>query len=468
MTKTKFSGKDLLKVGIHQGPIMATILEILEDKYKYESKLEKRKLLKKLVKDPEAFSSDPIWAQVSLALQVEEKEEEELEEKKLKKQPANFTVFGADFIEREAYEQMVEAMRLPISVTGALMPDAHLGYGLPIGGVLAADNAVIPFGVGVDIGCRMCLSVFDLPKKWLDKHEDDLKSILLKNTRFGTGCIFEDPMDDPIFERKEFKEIPKVKEFRDRAYQQIGTSGGGNHFVDFGLVEIKNPENELNLAPGVYFSVLSHSGSRGLGAGLANYYTKIAMDICPLPRHSKSLAWLNLNSQVGQEYWMAMNLAGDYASASHHQIHKRISKAISEKPIARVENHHNFAWKEKLASGQEVIIHRKGATPALKGVLGIIPGSMSTPGFIIRGKGEENSLCSCAHGAGRVLSRRAAKRTLKPSQMIENLEKHHITLLGGGLDEAPMVYKDIDAVMKAQNELVEVIAVFHPRIVRMA
>jgi tRNA-splicing ligase RtcB (3'-phosphate/5'-hydroxy nucleic acid ligase) len=166
------------------------------------------------------------------------------------------------------------------------------------------------------------------------------------------------------------------------------------------------------------------------------------------------------------EYWLAMNLAGDYASANHHIIHNKISRAIGEKPLAMIENHHNFAWKE-MYEGKEVIVHRKGATPAGKGALGIIPGSMTAPGFIVRGKGEVASLSSASHGAGRKMSRTKALANITHEALNKELKEHGVKLLGGGLDEAPFAYKDIHEVMQRQQTLVDVLGTFHPRIVQM-
>ncbi len=254
---------------------------------------------------------------------------------------------------------------------------------------------------------------------------------------------------------------------KDRAWQQIGTSGGGNHFVEFGIVKITTEINEYNLPVGQYLAVLSHSGSRGLGANIARHYTKLAMDVCKLPQEAKHLAWLDLDTEAGQEYWLAMNLAGDYASACHHQIHERIAIGLRETPLAMIENHHNFAWKEKDPEGNEVIVHRKGATPAGKGVLGIIPGSMATPGFIVRGQGLAASINSASHGAGRTMSRTKAKQTILPGHVKKFLKNAGVQLIGSGLDEAPMAYKDIHQVMEYQKDLVDVLGTFMPKIVRM-
>jgi tRNA-splicing ligase RtcB len=162
-----------------------------------------------------------------------------------------------------------------------------------------------------------------------------------------------------------------------------------------------------------------------------------------------------------------MNLAGDYASANHHHIHERLASALGERALFRVENHHNFAWKEMLVDGTEVIVHRKGATPAGKDVLGIIPGSMTAPGYVVKGKGNATSINSASHGAGRTMSRSAAKQCITNKMVKQELQKHGVDLLGGGLDEAPMAYKDIRKVMNHQDELVEVLGEFTPKIVRM-
>ena len=252
-----------------------------------------------------------------------------------------------------------------------------------------------------------------------------------------------------------------------KAYQQLGTSGGGNHFVEFGIVKLNEVKPEWNLIPGEYIAVLSHSGSRGLGANIAKHYTYLASKQCPLPKQVQHLAWLDLNTHDGQEYWAAMNLAGEYAKACHDDIHRRIAKVLGKRIVFNIENHHNFAWKE-MYNNEEVIVHRKGATPASKDVMGIIPGSMTAPGFLVRGKGEENSINSASHGAGRQMSRTQAIKSLSQNKINDYLNDFGITLIGSGKDEAPMAYKDIHEVMNAQQDLVDVVATFTPKMVRMA
>lgn len=456
----KLTGHDLRSLGFAEGKAMGIALAILEKEYASLSPEAQSALLKNVLENPGAFTNDANLGALAHALTAPIDTTIPLQEGK------PYQVYGADAIEAGAIAQMQTAMKLPIAVSGALMPDAHQGYGLPIGGVLATNNAVIPYGVGVDIGCRMCLTLYDLPVAQLDEKKDAFKKLLINNTQFGTA-VFKRPKDHEIFQRPEFNDIKVVRELKDRAWKQIGTSGGGNHFVEFGVVEIVSPVNEYNVAPGIYLALLSHSGSRGLGASIAGHYTKVAMDTCKLPQEARHLAWLDLDTEAGQEYWLAMNLAGDYASACHHQIHERVAIGLRETPVAMIENHHNFAWKEKDALGNEIIVHRKGATPAGKGVLGIIPGSMATPGFIVRGKGEAASVNSASHGAGRTMSRTRAKQTLSGADVNAFLKQAGVELIGSGLDEAPMAYKDIHQVMNAQQELVDVLGSFMPKIVRM-
>ncbi|WP_129714054.1 RtcB family protein [Pedobacter sp. SYP-B3415] len=386
----------------------------------------------------------------------------------LREETPSYRIFGSEFIESGALAQMNTAMRLPVALAGALMPDAHQGYGLPIGGVLATEaNTIIPYAVGVDIACRMCMSIFELPGSAAGLRSEELKKLLLQHTNFGIGGETQTYFDSSIFDRPEWQETKQIRLLKDKAYRQLGTSGTGNHFVEWGELEMQADGFE-GIPAGSYLALLSHSGSRGFGGSIAAHYSALAMEKTLLPKEAKHLAWLDLDTSEGQEYWIAMNLAGDYASANHHEIHNKIARALGIRPLARIENHHNFAWKEQLPNGREVMVHRKGATPAGNGVAGIIPGSMTAPGFLVRGKGEQSSLQSAAHGAGRAMSRSAAFKTLNRAAVQAELLRHKVSVLGSDLDEAPMAYKDIDKVMAAQKELVDVLAVFRPRIVRMA
>jgi len=467
MAKLKLRGKQLQKIGYPEGKLIGLAINVAYEHFRREPQEWVLNMLQQVLAHPESFRTVAGWERIAQVILNEQSEAAANKPFELAKNAREFPIYGDEQIEIGAKDQMYTAMRLPITVQGALMPDAHQGYGLPIGGVLATENSVIPYGVGVDIGCRMCLSIYALPPQLLVGEKDKFKHLLGEHTRFGFEA-FERPMDDPIFSRDEFKYVKVARDNRDKAYQQIGSSGGGNHFVEFGIANITAADNGMNLPLGEYLAVLSHSGSRGMGANIAKHYTEVAMKTCRLPKEARHLAWLTLDSEAGHEYWAAMTLAGDYAAACHDHIHRRLAKALGEKPLARIENHHNFAWKEHLADGREVIVHRKGATPAGKGVLGIIPGSMTAPGFIVRGKGNFASLQSASHGAGRLMSRSAAKKSLTQSEVSKHLADHGIHLIGGGIDEAPMAYKDIHTVMANQTELVEVLGAFYPRMVRMA
>jgi tRNA-splicing ligase RtcB len=258
---------------------------------------------------------------------------------------------------------------------------------------------------------------------------------------------------------------PVTQQLKDKAWKQLGTSGSGNHFVEFGI--FTPTSDDAGIPPGEYLALLSHSGSRGTGAQVCARYSRIAMDRHQeLPKELKHLAWLSLDEADGQEYWNAMNLMGKYAAANHALIHKHIGRKLGADVILDVENHHNFAWKE-MHGGREVIVHRKGATPAGEGVLGIIPGSMASPGFLVRGKGNVASLESASHGAGRVMSRTKAMQSFTWSAVRKLLAANQVELLSAGLDEVPGVYKDIHEVMAAQQDLVDVLGRFDPRLVKM-
>ncbi len=374
-------------------------------------------------------------------------------------------------LDPEAVKQMAHACALPISVAGALMPDAHVGYGLPIGGVLAVENAVIPYAVGVDIACRMKLTVYDRKANVIGGQKDRFANILESETRFGVGCEFKQPRQHDVMD-EDWSITPVTQQLHEKAWRQLGTSGSGNHFVEFGSFTVDETQaRELVISPGSYLALLSHSGSRGAGAKVCEVYSKRALAYQNgLPSELKRLSWLPLDLADGQEYWAAMNLMGRYAEANHAIIHKHIAKKIGAACILDIENHHNFAWKEThTISGQEreIIVHRKGATPADVGVLGVIPGSMASPGYVVRGRGVAASLNSASHGAGRVMSRSQAMQSFTWSGVRKQLAAAGVELLSSGLDEVPGVYKDIAEVMAAQTDLVEVLGRFDPKIVKM-
>ncbi len=477
MKKEKISNNELSALGINDLELLVSFSRVANGLLKNQvmNKAEILTNLEALIEDPMpyyALKKNGKFRNIAEKVIALRKEGNFVKQQrsvhKLKEEMTDFPVYGLEHIEAGALAQMKTAIRLPVTVAGALMPDAHQGYGLPIGGVLATRaDTIIPYAVGVDIACRMCLSIFDLPGQTVDKENAMLKGLLLNHTNFGMGGTTSAYHDSSLFDHADWSATKTIRLLKDKAYRQLGTSGTGNHFVEWGELIIADGALE-GIPAGTYLALLSHSGSRGFGGSIANHYSALAMKKTKLPSEAKHLAWLDLNTEDGQEYWIAMNLAGEYASANHHEIHNKIAKALNQNPLMRIENHHNFAWKEQLADGTEVMVHRKGATPAGKDVLGVIPGSMSTPGFVVRGKGEAASINSASHGAGRLMSRSAAFKKLDKALIAANLVDKKITLMGSDMDEAPMAYKNIHAVMAAQAGLVEVLAEFHPRIVRMA
>jgi tRNA-splicing ligase RtcB (3'-phosphate/5'-hydroxy nucleic acid ligase) len=420
---------------------------------------------------PLDYLGDPVLGNLARACAKSSEAEAAVADDALRDEAVPYTTWGADQIDIAARAQMDTALRLPISVAGALMPDAHVGYGVPIGAVLATEGAVIPYAVGVDIACRMRLSVYPVSPIVLGQRPGQFKQALLEQTRFGRGAAWTPHTrpEHPVLDDPAWKATRQLRPLQTTAYQQLGTSGTGNHFVEWGRLHLDTADAGLGLEAGDYLALLSHSGSRGVGFKIANYYSKLAESLHPqLDRAARQLAWLPLESEAGAEYWLAMTLAGQFAAANHHVIHQRVARAVGLQALAVVENHHNFAWRATLPDGRQFIVHRKGATPAGPGVLGVIPGSMADPGYVVRGRGAPGSLDSASHGAGRAMGRQQALRTITKPMRDDYLRARGVTLLGGGLDESPQAYKRIEAVMAAQADLVDVVGRFTPALVRMA
>jgi tRNA-splicing ligase RtcB len=473
-SKNKISNQDFYDMGIRDVALIRQLGRLASKFKKVYSKDESLKLIKEIIDDPVRFTGQHgkmnEIAMMLLNSGIKGKSRpQKVSETGLLKKPLEYKIFGHENIDSETLEQMRTAMCLPVIIKGALMPDAHVGYGIPIGGVLATRrNIVIPYAVGVDIACRMCLSVYDLPCEAIYDEENKLKKAITDCTIFGVGGENKKHFDTSVFDKPEWKATETIRSLKPKAYSQYGTSGAGNHFVEWGVLDIIADDDLLDLKPGRYLSLLSHSGSRNFGSSICDTYFDIAKQKTILPREARHLAWLDLDTDEGQEYWIAMNLAGEYASANHHEIHAKIARAMNINTIRMIENHHNFAWKDTIEDGTEVIIHRKGATPAGLNNIGIIPGSMTQHGFIVRGKADSSSLKSASHGAGRQLSRTQAMKSIDRDYLEKYLQDKGVVLTGGDTDEAPMAYKDIDQVMKSQEKLVEIIARFSPKIVRMA
>jgi tRNA-splicing ligase RtcB len=454
--------KELHNLGIPKGEPIKLAYEAVEQTVKAGMNRETlRKTLKAVTGNPKAYVEDPVWGELANSLRESDHARAGFSHRT---EPAPYRRWGSD-MEADSIRQMENACNLPVSVAGALMPDAHVGYGLPIGGVLATRNAVIPYAVGMDIACRMKMTVLDLPVSAIRGQEGRLRNVIEKATAFGVGEGFKARKEHAVMEEDwSFSKI--TGQCRDKARFQLGSSGSGNHFVEFGTLTLDR--DDLGLKSGAYFALLSHSGSRGTGGQVATHYSKLAMSLHrELPRELQHLAWLDLNSDAGREYWQAMELMGKYAAANHYLIHRDIAKHLGVRVLLDIENHHNFAWKEN-HFGQDVIVHRKGATPAGKGVVGIIPGTMATPGYVVRGRGVSESMNSAAHGAGRRMSRTMTKSSYTWHEGKKFLAEHDVVLISAGLDEVPMGYKDIESVMAAQADLVEIIARFDPKLVKMA
>jgi len=457
--------KELSKLGYTDNVARSVAIELVTKNCKHFSFEEICKLLRDINRCPEQYKQDAVWGKLARILSPDKQTVTNYE---LRESPIHYYIYGEDGIDELSKKQMEVAMRLPVTFADALMPDGCAGYGLPIGGVLATtEDVVIPYAVGKDIGCRMSLTILDAGADYLEKYNDRAIEALVYNTAFGLDGVLPFKQYHPLFDKSEFREIPVLKKLREKAVMQLGSSGKGNHFVD--ICEIKMPTNNaLELSEGKYIGILSHSGSRGLGANIADYYTTIAKETCRLPRQAGPFAWLSLNTEAGQEYWKCMEIAGDYSAVNHECIHYNVAKALRLKPLVCVSNHHNFAWRDMLPNGRTIIIHRKGATPAHLGELGIIPGSMTAPGYIVSGKGCAESLYSASHGAGRIMSRLDARNSVSRYALKKLLAEKNVTLIGGNTEEAPQAYKRIDKVMESQKELVSIEGKIIPRIVRMS
>jgi len=348
---------------------------------------------------------------------------------------AKFGEVGTD-IPFNAIDQMNEVMRIPPALKGALMPDAHKGYAMPIGGVVGMLNAVSPSFVGYDIACRMTVSFLDISPEEFMKAKlgftpggglfEDMQAV----SSFGIGSHFEKPHDHEVMHDPLWNQLPHLKALKDKAQNQLGSSGGGNHFFKLATYYQKLAEKEIQ------------AQFRGI---------------------KKGYEWLNMEHDTGREYWKIMQLMGRYAQACHHIIHDSFIKRTGISGHGRMENHHNFAWVEN-----GMYVHRKGATPAAQKQSGIIPGTSGTTSFLVEGLGNEESLNSSSHGAGRPFSRTEAKRRHDDEAFKKHWTETGVLYDSVGNDETYQAYKDIERVIKVQEgSLIKVIARMKPEIVLM-
>ena len=386
-----------------------------------------------------------------------------------------FVVFGAGLVDEKTIEQMRGAMNSEVVRLGSLQADGHYGYSAPIGAVLGMDNAVSPVSVGYDQACGMRAAQLNVQ---FSEIKDDLASYLHEMQRvipIGLGKTHEKPIDHEIFNRPEWDEEPLASMetrdgglFEDFCRKVLGSAGAGNHF--YSIVEAED---------GTAWSLI-HFGSRSPGYKLAEYFIALADKEQPEVAKTTGLTWLTMESDAGQAYWQMHQFARDFAYAGRDHVGAKMAEILGTTEKFVVHNHHNHAEIEE-HEGQKLYVHRKGATPANVDEWGIIPGSMGDSSYVVQGLGNEESLRSSSHGAGRVMSRNAAHGKWDKKKgdwriaprvtrgaMDAWLKKEGVIVLGGDLDESPHVYKRIDEVMGAQTELVKAIVKLSPRGVVMA
>lgn len=352
----------------------------------------------------------------------------------------------ADVLEQEALNQFESAMQQPFVVRGALMPDAHTGHSLPIGAVVATEDVIVPSWVGYDIGCGMCAipTTFKLP-------EVREKAKLIFNDIYKAipvGFSHNDLDTDWGL----WQYLPRTDKFNSiftkNGLKQLGSLGGGNHFIEIG-------HDKSNTV-----WVIIHSGSRGIGHAVATYYMRLASGD---GKAKEGHYGLDVESPVGKDYVKDMKFCLEFALENRREMLRRVAKVLSKHCSGMAEwnklinrNHNHAEFKDGLW------VHRKGATHAEKGMLGVIPGNMRDGSFIVEGKGNPESLSSSSHGAGRVLGRKEAKKTLDISQFEETMDGIVAKVDNDTLEESPFAYKNIFTVMEQQKDLVGVVAYIRP------
>ena len=364
-------------------------------------------------------------------------------------------------IERGALDQLYNLANLPFVFKHiAAMPDCHQGYGMPIGGVMATKDVIVPNAVGVDIGCGMiCVrtSLTEIPTETLKKIMSDIRTLI----PVGFNKHKSRQAGMPLWRTDSL--VPSIVESEyENAEKSLGTLGGGNHFI------------EVQKGDDAYLYVMVHSGSRNLGLKIANHYNKLAIEkneewFSSVPKKWQ-LAFLPILSGIGRAYLNEMDYAVRFAFANRCLMMDRIEEAFKNHIDVNFFAHdminiaHNYAMMEH-HFGENVMVHRKGATSSYKDQLGIIPGSQGTASYIVRGKGHPESFMSCSHGAGRLMGRKEAQRTLDLEEEKRKLDSKGIIHSIRGkkdLDEASGAYKDIADVMRHQRKLVSIERVLHP------
>lgn len=365
-----------------------------------------------------------------------------------------------DEVEDSCMEQIVRLASLPYAFHHiAIMPDAHTGVGMPIGGVLATKGVVVPNAVGVDIGCGMCAVRTTLKASELERKDiTSVMGYIRKNIPLGFDHR-KTPMDESLLPEADFDKLPYLKNMKAAMLCQLGTLGGGNHFIEI-QKDVANDD----------VWIMIHSGSRNVGLSIAKQYAKIAVEWCAkwYSETQPGLEFLPIEFEEGKKYLLEMEYCKQFALANRKVMMDFIMEGFRLiKPNVEfgdlINIAHNYAAYEH-HFGENVIVHRKGATRARMGEIGIIPGSMGTKSYIVEGLGNIESFESCSHGAGRRLSRAMARETLSLEEECRKMDERGIIhgMRRDGLDEAPGAYKDIDRVMQFESDLVKPIVELLP------
>ena len=353
----------------------------------------------------------------------------------------------AEVLEQGAIDQFVDFMRQDWVIKGALMPDAHTGYSLPVGGVIACDGVISPQAVGYDIGCGMCALPTTFKKDNVQENAKKIFDSIYRSIPVG----FNHNQKETIADFSGLPRTAKMQEIFDKnGLRQLGSLGGGNHFIEIGADETDK------------VWVIIHSGSRGIGHAAASYYMKLASGD---GKAREGHFGFDIKSPEGESYIADLNFCLAFALENRKEMMRRIEREISHYcdgeaiwPELINRNHNHAELKDGLW------IHRKGATHAEQGMMGVIPGNMRDGSFIVRGKGNPDALWSSSHGAGRVLGRKEAQRVLNMEQFTESMQGITALVTSDTLDESPYAYKNIFEVMAQQSDLVEIVAHVKPMI----
>ena len=397
----------------------------------------------------------PVWCTFVNEARAEHVAREQAAFPKPKNNPytPSLQVFGDH--DANTITQMRNCMSVGNAVAGVICADGHLGYAQPVGGVIAYEKQISISGVGFDIGCGNMAVKLDTKAEQLEGSVPSITRDIANAISFGIGRTNAETVEASLFDDADAWRTSDMEAYRQKAVAQLGTVGGGNHYVDV----MRDEEG--------YVWIGVHFGSRGLGHTSATRYLKAAggtdgMNVPP--------AVVDEDSELGLRYIAAMELAGRYSYAGREWVVERVRKIIGGNVVDTVHNHHNYAWRES-HGGRDLWVVRKGATPAFPGQRGFVGGSMGDDAVIISGIDSEEAkaaLYSTVHGAGRLFGRKEAKRRFSQEQLQNWLQGRGVTVIGGDLDESPMAYRRLPDVLKHHAGSVRVLHTLRPFAVVMA